>query len=144
MFGKDDVQGYLDKYAIAESIEDGTTVPLNYTLAPSGLQVDRKILEQEFLSLAEAEGISDPDELNAILDRAVNLKVMMKAPDRVNRIGQHVAQHFRENVEPMGIQGRFWSVWTARRVHCISKHSTNIYQLSIRRSSIPKTIEIPS
>ena len=104
VFGKDDVQGYLDKYAISESIEDGTTVPLNYTLAPSGLQVDRKILEQEFLSLAEAEGISDPDELNAILDRAVNLKVMMKAPDRVNRIAQHVAQHFRENVEPMGFK----------------------------------------
>ena len=104
VFGKDDVQGYLDKYAISESIEDGTTVPLNYTLAPSGLQVDRKILEQEFLSLAEAEGISDPDELNAILDRAVNLKVMMKAPDRVNRIAQHVAQHFHENVEPMGFK----------------------------------------
>ena len=32
VFGVDDEQGYLDKYAIAESIEDGTTVPLNYTL----------------------------------------------------------------------------------------------------------------
>ena len=28
VFGVDDEQGYLDKYAIAESIEDGTTVPL--------------------------------------------------------------------------------------------------------------------
>ena len=38
VFGADDEQGYLDKYSIAESIEDGTTVPLNYALAPSGLQ----------------------------------------------------------------------------------------------------------
>ena len=42
VFGADDGQGYLDKYAIAESIEDGTTVPLNYALAPSDLQVDRE------------------------------------------------------------------------------------------------------
>src|SRR5262249_44157152 len=36
-FGTDDPQGYLDKYSIAESIEDGTTVKLPYALAPSAL-----------------------------------------------------------------------------------------------------------
>ena len=56
VFGADDEQGYLDKYAIAESIEDGTTVPLNYALAPSDLQVDRETLEGEFLSLALSGG----------------------------------------------------------------------------------------
>ena len=50
VFGADDEPvGYLDKYAISESIEDGTTVPLNYALAPSHLQVDRETLEREFL-----------------------------------------------------------------------------------------------
>ena len=67
VFGVDDAEGYLDKYVIAESIEDGTTVQLNYALAPSNLQVDPEILDREFLSLADAEGVSDPDELNAIL-----------------------------------------------------------------------------
>ena len=51
VFGADDDQGYLDKYAIAESIEDETTVPLNYALAPSALQVDRETLEGEFFRL---------------------------------------------------------------------------------------------
>ena len=104
VFGVDDEQGYLDKYAIAESIEDGTTVPLNYTLAPSDLQVNPEVLEREFLSLADAEGVSDPDELNAILDRAVNLKAMMKAPERIDRIATFVAKHFQETVEPMGFK----------------------------------------
>ncbi len=104
VFGKDDAQGYLDKYAIAESIEDGTTVPLNYALAPSGLQVNREILEREFLDLADAEGVSDLDELNAILDRAVDLKAMMKAPDRIEKIAKFVAEHFQETVEPMGFK----------------------------------------
>ena len=104
VFGADDEQGYLDKYAIAESIEDGTTVPLNYALAPSNLQVDRETLEREFLSLAEAEGVSDFEELNAILNRAVQLKAIMKAPDRVDNVAAAVAKHFQENVEPMGFK----------------------------------------
>ena len=104
VFGADDEQGYLDKYAIAESIEDGTTVRLNYALAPSGLQVDSETLEREFLGLAAAEGVSDVEELNAILDRAVGLKQMMKAPNRVEDIARYVAGHFRDNVEPMGFK----------------------------------------
>ncbi len=104
VFGVDDDQGYLDKYAIVESIEDGTTVPLNYTLASSDLQVDRETLEREFLNLAVTEGMSDLEELNAILDRAVQLKEMMKAPERIDGIARYVAQHFRETVEPMGFK----------------------------------------
>ena len=104
VFGVNDERGYLDKYAIAESIEDGTTVPLNYALAPSDLRVDRETLEREFLNLADAEGVSDLEELNAILDRAVRLKEIMKAPARVDEVAADVAKHFRENVEPMGFK----------------------------------------
>ena len=104
VFGADDEQGYLDKYAIAESIEDGTTVPLNYALAPSDLQVDSETLNKEFLSLALQEGMSDFEELQAIIDRAANLKAIMKAPDRIDNVAAHVAKHFQENVEPMGFK----------------------------------------
>ena len=104
VFGADDEQGYLDKYAIAESIEDGTTVPLNYALAPSHLQVDRETLEREFLREMVAGGVSDFEELDAILARAVNLKAIMKASDRVDNVAVHVAKHFQENVEPMGFK----------------------------------------
>jgi type I restriction enzyme R subunit len=102
VFGKDDEKGYLDKYSIAESIEDGTTLPLNYTLAPNDIRVPREQLEKEFLDVAEAQGISDIEELNKILDRAVNLKTFLKATDRVDKVARFVAQHFRENVEPLG------------------------------------------
>lgn len=104
VFGVEDPEGYLDKYSIAESILDGTTVRLNYALAPSDLQVDRETLEREFLSLAQAEGVSDIEELNAILDRAVALKEIMKAPDRIDKIASYIAAHFSENVNPMGFK----------------------------------------
>ena len=110
VFGGEDEGGYLDKYSIAESIKDGTTVTLNYALAPSSLLVDRELLEKKFLTLAEAEGISDVEELNAILDRAVELKEMMKASSRIEKIAEYAAMHFKENVEPMGFKAFFVAV----------------------------------
>ena len=102
VFGADDPKGYLDKYSIRESIQDGTTVPLHYALAPNELQVDRATLEKEFLDLADLEGVADVETLNRVLDRVVNLRNMLKNPDRLERVAAHVARHFRENVEPMG------------------------------------------
>ncbi|MBI2203302.1 MAG: HsdR family type I site-specific deoxyribonuclease, partial [Candidatus Rokubacteria bacterium] len=102
VFGKDDERGYLDKYSIAESIADGTTLPLHYTLAPNDVRVPRELLEEEFLNLTETEGISDIEELNAVLEHAVNLKAFLKAPDRVGTVAEFIARHYRDNVEPLG------------------------------------------
>lgn len=102
VFGKDDPQGYLDKYNIAESIEDGTTLRINYTLASNDIRVPREQLEKEFLDLAETEGISDIEDLNKILDRAINLKAFLKSRDRINKVALFVSDHFKKNVEPLG------------------------------------------
>ncbi len=102
-FGKDDPpHGYLDKYSIAESIEDGTTVPLYYTLAPNDLRVEKEVLEKEFLNLAEAEGISDIETLNKILEKAVTLRNMLKNKERVEKIAIYIADHYKKYIEPMG------------------------------------------
>jgi len=101
-FGCEDDKGYLHKYSIAESIEDGTTLPLYYNLAPNEMLVPQDIMEKEFLALAETEGISDIEELNKILERAVNLRNFLKGKERVDKAARYVADHFHENVEPLG------------------------------------------
>ena len=101
-FGIEDDKGYLHKYSISESIEDGTTLPLYYNLAPNEMLVPHDLLEKEFLSLAETEGIADIEELNRILDRAVNLKNFLKGDARVKQVAAYVADHYRNNVEPLG------------------------------------------
>lgn len=101
-FGCEDDQGYLHKYSIADSIEDGTTLPLYYQLAPNEMLVPHETLDKEFLSLAEAEGVADIEELNKILERAVNLKNFLKGKDRIQKVAQFVAEHYRGNVEPLG------------------------------------------
>ena len=101
-FGCEDDQGYLHKYSIADSIEDGTTLPLYYQLAPNEMLVPHETLDKEFLSLAEAEGVADIEELNKILERAVNLKNFLKGKERIQKVAKFVADHYRENVEPLG------------------------------------------
>ncbi|MDO8725812.1 MAG: HsdR family type I site-specific deoxyribonuclease [Candidatus Methanoperedens sp.] len=101
-FGIEDESGYLHKYSIAESIADYTTLPLFYGMAPNELLVPREILEKEFLNLAEAFGVSDIEELNKILERAVNTRNFLKGKERVEKVAEYVARHYKENVEPMG------------------------------------------
>ena len=71
IFGKDDERGYLDKYSIAESIADETTLPIKHVMAPSEITVPAERLDKEFFDLAETEGVTDIDELNKALERAV-------------------------------------------------------------------------
>ena len=101
-FGVDDDEGYLHKYSIADSIGDGTTLPLYYQLAPNEMLVPYEVLDKEFLSLAEAEGVADIEELNKILERAVNLKNFLKGKKRIQQVAEFVAKHYKENVEPLG------------------------------------------
>lgn len=102
IFGVDDDQGYLDKYTIAESIEDETTLPIRHTMAPSEMTVPTEQLDKEFFALAEIEGVTDVDELNRVLDRAVGLRTFLTADDRIEKVAAFVAQHFQENVMPLG------------------------------------------
>ena len=102
IFGADDDLGYLDKYTIAESIEDETTLPIRHTMAPSEMTVPTEQLDKEFFALAEMEGVTDVDELNRVLDRAVGLRTFLTADDRIEKVAAFVAQHFQENVMPLG------------------------------------------
>ena len=102
IFGADDELGYLDKYTIAESIEDETTLPIRHTMAPSEMTVPAERLDKEFFALAEFEGVTDVDELNKVLDRAVGLRTFLTADDRIEKVAAFVADHFRENVDRLG------------------------------------------
>jgi len=102
IFGAQDEGGYLDKYSIRESIEDETTLPIKYKMAPSTMTVPEDTLERQFFDLADGEGVTDVEELNAVLDRAVGLRTFLGADDRVEQVAAFIAEHFQENVEPLG------------------------------------------
>ncbi len=69
------------------------------------MTVPAERLDKEFFELAEAEGVTDIDELNRVLDRAVGLRTFLDADDRVEKVAAFVAEHFKENVLPARLQG---------------------------------------
>jgi type I restriction enzyme R subunit len=102
VFGTQDEHGYLDKYSIAESIADETTLPIKHAMAPSEMTVPAERLDKEFFALAESEGVTDVEELNKVLDRAVGLRTFLTADDRIEKVAAFIADHFTENVLPLG------------------------------------------
>jgi type I restriction enzyme R subunit len=124
-FGIDDDKGYLDKYSISNSITDGTTLPLYYSLASSELLVPKETLEKEFLNLAEAEGLTDIEELNKVLERAVVTKNFLKGKARVDKIASFIADHFRNYVENLGYKA--FLVAVDREACTLYKHALDKY-----------------
>ena len=87
------------------------------------------MLEKKFLSLAEAEGVSDVEELNAILDRAVELKEMMKAPDRVDE---------DREVRRRRTSARTSSRWGSRRsVVAVDREACALYKQALDKHLPP-------
>ncbi|KZC38729.1 MULTISPECIES: type I restriction endonuclease subunit R [Rhodanobacter] len=145
-FGREDTSGYLDKYSIAESVADGTTVRLRHTLAPARVLLPVEKLEQEFYALAESEGISDINDLNRILDRAVNLRAFLKSDQRVDEVARFVAQHFRENVEPLGYKAFLVGVdreACALYKQALDKYLPADYSVPVYTSSAADAIDYP-
>jgi type I restriction enzyme R subunit len=106
-----DPRGVHDEYTINESIEDGTTLRLFYTLAPTNIWVDKLKLEtdfagllDEFWQLVDEEGAGTQEALSQLLQRADKLMAVLKAPQRIESIAAHIAQHVQEHVLPLGFK----------------------------------------
>ena len=69
-------------------------------MAPSEMTVPAERLDKEFFALADSEGVTDVEELNKVLDRAVGLRTFLTADDRIEKVAAFVAEHFKENVLP--------------------------------------------
>ncbi|KAF0137703.1 MAG: HsdR family type I site-specific deoxyribonuclease [Rhodospirillaceae bacterium] len=74
------------------------------------MTVPAKQLDKEFFDLAGAEGVTDIEELNKVLDRAVALRTFLTADDRIEKVAAFVAEHFKEKVLPLGYKAFLVSV----------------------------------
>lgn len=146
IFGAEDDHGYLDKYSIAESIEDETTLPIKHDMAPSDMTIPSEQLDKEFFALAESEGITDVEELNRVLDRAVGIRTFLTADDRVEKVAKFVAEHFKANVLPLGYKAFLVAVnreACAKYKVALDKHLPKEWSEAIYTSSPSDSIDRP-
>jgi len=95
---------YLDRYSMADSLQDGFTVHLSYQARLPEYHLNLEQLE-DFAKFEEGEikGLS-PEELKALRRRVRVIKSIAKKPERVERIARDIVEFFKEMVEPTGLK----------------------------------------
>jgi type I restriction enzyme R subunit len=100
---EEDETGYMSLYSFADSVRDGATLPLHFEARMLELRVDRAAIDEGFKHLTGRLTDEDQDQL---AKRAAKLAVLVKAPERVRRICEDIANHYREKVEPNGFKAQ--------------------------------------
>lgn len=103
-FGADeDEKGYMSRYSFQDSIRDKATLPLHFEAPEVRLKIDRKAIDEAFGAITGALSEQDRDDL---AKRAAKMAVLVKNPERVRAVVQHIVSHYQAKVEPNGFKAQ--------------------------------------
>ncbi|MEZ4592135.1 MAG: HsdR family type I site-specific deoxyribonuclease [Chloroflexota bacterium] len=127
---EEDENGYMSRYGFEESIRDGATLPLHFEPRLIDLHIDKEAIDQAYAELTG--GLSDLDK-EMLARTASRMAVLVKAPDRVNKICADIARHFQDKVAPNGFNGM---------VVTFDQESCLLYKEALDQYLPPETCEI--
>ena len=99
---EEDAKGYLSRYGFEESIRDGATLKLHFEPRLLDLHIDKAAIDAAFKEVTG--GLSDLDRDN-LGKTAAKMAVLVKTPERIQRVCEDIVQHFQSKVEPNGFKG---------------------------------------
>lgn len=99
----EDEKGYLSRYSFQDSIRDKATLPLHFEAVDAKLKIDKAAIDEAFKRITGELSEQDRDDL---AKRAAKMAVLVKAPDRVKAIVEHIVRHFQSKVEPNGFKAQ--------------------------------------
>lgn len=103
-FGADeDEKGYMSRYSFQESIRDRATLPLHFEAPEVRLKLDRAAIDEAYAAITDNLSEQDRDDL---AKRAAKMAVLVKNPERVRAVVQHIVTHFKTKVEPNGFKAQ--------------------------------------
>jgi type I restriction enzyme, R subunit len=103
-FGADeDEKGYMSRYSFQDSIRDKATLPLHFEAPEVRLKIDRKAIDEAFAAITDELSEQDRDDL---AKRAAKMAVLVKNPERIRAVVQHIVNHFQTKVEPNGFKAQ--------------------------------------
>jgi len=100
---EEDEQGYMSRYSFQESIRDKATLPLHFEAIDVRLHIDKEAIDEAYEDLIDNLSEEDREELSR---RAAKMAILIKAPERVQAICNHIADHYQEKVEPNGFKAQ--------------------------------------
>jgi len=103
-FGADeDEKGYLSRYSFQESIRDKATLPLHFEAPEVKLKIDKAAIDEAYRQITGSLSEQDRDDL---AKRAAKMAVLVKNPERIRAVVNHIVRHFRTKVEPNGFKAQ--------------------------------------
>jgi type I restriction enzyme R subunit len=103
-FGADeDEKGYLSRYSFQESIRDKATLPLHFEAPEVKLKIDKAAIDEAYKAITGELNEQDRDDL---AKRAAKMAVLVKNPERVRAVVNHIVKHFQTKVEPNGFKAQ--------------------------------------
>lgn len=110
---EEDSGGYMSRYTFQESIRDNATLPLHFEPRLPDYHIDKENLDIAFKEMAN--DLSE-DDRNKLSQKAANMAVFLKSPERVKIIVADIVEHFKNHVEPEGLKAM---IVTPDRAACV-------------------------
>jgi len=100
---EEDEQGYMSRYSFQDSIRDKATLPLHFEAVDVKLHLNKDAIDEAYAQITDQLNEEDQDEL---AKRAAKMAVLIKAPNRVDAICRHIADHYELKVSPNGFKAQ--------------------------------------
>lgn len=84
---------YVSEYNFAQSVADGSTVPLYYSRRVPSVGLQNDFLDDDVLDIIEDENLNE-DETRLLENSASRILEVIKREDRLDKIAQDIAYHF--------------------------------------------------
>ncbi len=84
---------YVSEYNFAQSVDDGSTVPLFYSHRVPEVWLTNDYLDDDIMNVAEELELSD-DELRLLENSSSRVLEVIKRDDRLDKIAKDIAHHF--------------------------------------------------
>lgn len=112
---EEDEGGYMSRYTFHDSIRDNATLPLHFEPRLVDVHVDKETIDKAFAEFKENSALSD-EEADALNKKSAKMSAFLKSPERVSKIVEDIANHFKEKVAPHGFKAM---IVTPDRYACV-------------------------
>ncbi len=84
---------YVSEYNFAQSVEDGSTVPLFYSRRVPEVGLENDFLDDDVVDIIEDENLNE-DETRLLENASSRILEVIKRDERLNKIAKDIAHHF--------------------------------------------------
>jgi type I restriction enzyme R subunit len=112
---EEDEGGYMSRYTFHDSIRDNATLPLHFEPRLVDVHVDKDTIDKAFEEFKENSALTD-EEADALNKKSAKMSAFLKSPERVAKIVEDIATHFKTKVAPHGFKAM---IVTPDRYACV-------------------------